>query len=196
MANQRRVKTAILISGRGSNMVSLIKAAKAKDYPADISLVISNQPDAAGLEKARSLNVQAMALDHKAFTSRASFEKALDAILREAGIELICCAGFMRVLTADFVQGWRGRMLNIHPSLLPKYKGLHTHARALAAGDSEHGASIHWVSAELDGGKIIAQKRIKIKNNDTVDTLTARLLPIELTLYPQILGKVARQLRN
>lgn len=177
-------------------MVSLINAAKAKGFPAEISLVISNRPDAAGLEKAQSLNVQAMALDHKAFKSRASFENALDAILREAGIELICCAGFMRVLTADFVENWSGCILNIHPSLLPKYKGLRTHERALEAGDDEHGVSVHWVSAELDGGEIIAQKRIKIKNNDTADTLANRLLPVELAVYPQVLHKIASQLQS
>jgi len=114
--------------------------------------VISNKPNALGLQKAKALGVQSMAIDHKAFKTRAEFETALDAVLREANIDLICCAGFMRVLSADFVEGWPGRILNIHPSLLPKYKGLNTHKRALEAGDSHHGASVHFVTAELDGG--------------------------------------------
>ncbi len=176
-------------------MVSLVNAAAAPDYPADICLVISNRPKAAGLTKAEELSVQAMAIDHKAFNNggdtRRDFERALDGVLRAANIELICCAGFMRVLSAEFVAGWAGRIINIHPSLLPKYKGLHTHQRALDAGDSEHGASVHWVTAQLDDGAVIAQTRISIVQGDTPDTLAARLLPLERALYPKALRQVA-----
>ena len=194
MPNNPRIKTAILISGRGSNMVALAAAAQEADYPAEITLVISNRPNAAGLQKARELNIQAMAVDHKSFEKRVDFETALDAILREAGIELICCAGFMRVLGADFVEKWPGRIVNIHPSLLPKYKGLHTHQRALDAGDSYHGASVHFVTAELDGGKIIAQTKLAIKADDTANALASRLLPLELELYPKVVKDVAAAL--
>ena len=194
MPNNPRIKTAILISGRGSNMVALAAAAQEADYPAEITLVISNRPNAAGLQKARELNIQAMAVDHKSFEKRVDFETALDAILREAGIELICCAGFMRVLGADFVEKWPGRIVNIHPSLLPKYKGLHTHQRALDAGDSYHGASVHFVTAELDGGKIIAQTKLAIKADDTANALASRLLPLELELYPKAVKGVAAAL--
>ncbi len=190
----KTVKTAVLISGRGSNMVSLVNAAAAPDFPADIALVISNRPKAAGLAKAEELSVQAMAVDHKAFNNRRDFERALDAVLRAAKIELICCAGFMRVLSAEFVAGWAGRIINIHPSLLPKYKGLHTHRRALDAGDSEHGASVHWVNAQLDDGAVIAQTRMTIMQGDTAETLAARLLPLERALYPKALRRVAAEL--
>lgn len=175
-------------------MVALAAAAQEADYPAEITLVISNRPNAAGLQKARELNIQAMAVDHKSFEKRVDFETALDAILREAGIELICCAGFMRVLGADFVEKWPGRIVNIHPSLLPKYKGLHTHQRALDAGDSYHGASVHFVTAELDGGKIIAQTKLAIKADDTANALASRLLPLELELYPKVVKDVAAAL--
>lgn len=191
MPKAARIKTAVLISGRGSNMVSIVEAAKVADFPADITLVISNRPNAAGLAKAKALGVQAMTIDHKAFKTREEFEDALDAVLREAGIELICCAGFMRVLSANFVEGWPERILNIHPSLLPKYKGLHTHQRALDAGDSHHGASVHFVTAELDGGKVIEQTELDILPDDTADSLAQRLLPLELALYPAALQNVA-----
>ena len=182
-----KVRTAVLISGRGSNMVSLVEASKAKDYPADIQLVISNRPEAAGLTKAIELGVIALAIDHKNFSDRRDFEVALDAVLREAKIELICCAGFMRVLTPWFVSRWEGRLLNIHPSLLPKYKGLNTHQRALEAGDKEHGCTVHFVTAELDGGAPILQHKIKVLATDTPDSLAAKLLPFELSLYPKAL---------
>lgn len=194
MPNSPRIKTAILISGRGSNMVALAEAAQDADYPAEVSLVISNRPDAAGLQKAVDMNIQALAVDHKAFETRADFETALDAILREAGIELICCAGFMRVLGADFVEKWPGRIVNIHPSLLPKYKGLHTHQRALDADDRYHGASVHYVTAELDGGKVIAQTKLAIKADDTAQTLASRLLPLELEMYSKAVKGVAATL--
>ena len=194
MPKSARIKTAVLISGRGSNMTALAQAAKRADYPAEIALVISNRPKAAGLQKARELGIQAMAIDHKTFKTRREFEIALDAILREAEIELVCCAGFMRVLSAQFVEKWPGRILNIHPSLLPKYKGLDTHQRALEAGDSHHGASVHFVTAELDGGEVIAQTKLEIKSGDTAQTLANRLLPLELAIYPKTVDTIARQL--
>lgn len=191
MPNPVRIKTAVLISGRGSNMVSLAKAAQKPDFPAEITLVISNRPEAAGLKKAEDLGIQAMAIDHKSFDTRAEFEAALHAVLLEAGIELICCAGFMRILSADFVAAWPKKILNIHPSLLPKYKGLNTHKRAIEAGDSHHGASVHFVTAELDGGQVVAQTKLRITAGDTAETLANRLLPLELDLYPDALRKVA-----
>ena len=187
----RKVKTAILISGRGSNMVSLVKASQQKNYPANISLVISNIPDAPGLEKARDLGIMAMTVSHKDFPNRKKFETALHAVLKQADTELICCAGFMRVLTPWFVKQWDRRILNIHPSLLPKYKGLNTHQRALDAGDKRHGCTVHYVTAELDGGETIMQHSIEVEANDTAVSLAARLLPYELSLYPKALAKVA-----
>lgn len=190
----RKIKTAVLISGRGSNMVSLVKASQQEKYPAQIDLVISNIPDAPGLQKARDMGVMAMTIDHKNFPSRQKFEVALDAVLNDAQIELICCAGFMRVLTPWFVSRWERRLINIHPSLLPKYKGLNTHQRALEAGDKDHGCTVHYVTAELDAGEPILQQSINISPNDTVETLASRLLPYELSLYPKALAKVAKQL--
>ena len=187
----RKVKTAILISGRGSNMVSLVKASQQKDYPAHISLVISNIPDAPGLDKARDLGIMTMTVSHKDFPSRQKFEAAIDAVLKQADIKLICCAGFMRVLTPWFVKQWDRRILNIHPSLLPKYKGLNTHQRALDAGDEYHGCTVHFVTSELDGGETVMQKSIQINIDDTASSLATRLLPYELSLYPEALAKVA-----
>jgi len=184
-----KIRTAILISGRGSNMVSLIKAALTADYPASINLVISNKPDAAGLEKARDLGVKAICIDHQAYTSRRSFEKAMQKELDAANIELICCAGFMRILTKSFTRNWKGRILNIHPSLLPKYKGLNTHQRALDNGDSIHGCTVHHVTADLDSGDVIAQDSLQIEPEDTADRLAAKILEKELRLYPMALRK-------
>ena len=190
----RKIRTAVLISGRGSNMVALTEAAQDETYPAEISLVISNIPTAAGLEKAKALGVTAMSIDHKQFTSRKTFEIALDAVLQEANIELICCAGFMRVLTPWFVNRWKNRLLNIHPSLLPKYKGLNTHQRALDAGDKKHGCTVHYVTAELDGGATILQHAIDIKPSDTAESLAQRLLPHEQKLYPKALQILSSEL--
>lgn len=189
----RKIRTAVLISGRGSNMVALTEAAQAADYPAEIVLVISNIPSAAGLQKAEALGVTAIAIDHTEFSSRRKFEKALHAVLLEAKVELICCAGFMRVLTPWFCERWENRLLNIHPSLLPKYKGLNTHQRALEAGDREHGCTVHYVTAELDAGLTILQHSIAIRADDTSDTLAARLLPLEQDLYVSALDTVARK---
>lgn len=192
----RKVRTAVLISGRGSNMAALTKAAQANDYPAEISLVISNIPMAAGLEKAEQLGVMAMTIDHKMFKLRRNFETALNAVLEEANIELVCCAGFMRVLTPWFVNQWENRLLNIHPSLLPKYKGLNTHQRAIEAGDKKHGCTVHYVTAELDGGSTVLQQSIDIKPEDTPDSLAQRLLPFEQALYPKALKDVSLRIIN
>ena len=190
----RKIRTAVLISGRGSNMVALAKAAQAADYSAEIALVISNRPKAAGLQKAEELGIPALAIDHKQYATREAFERALHAALIEANIELVCCAGFMRVMTSWITTLWPGKMLNIHPSLLPKYKGLHTHKRALENGDSVHGCTVHFVSEELDGGAVIAQAQIDVRDGDTADSLAAKLIPIEHSLYVQALQDVAAKL--
>lgn len=191
-ANQNKVRVAVLISGRGSNMVALAKAAKSPDYPAEIALVISNRPDAVGLDKAREMGIEALAIDHKDYPSRESFENDLHEALTDAKIEIVCCAGFMRVLTPFFTRLWPNRLLNIHPSLLPKYKGLYTHKRALEAGDKTHGCTVHYVNEELDGGAIIQQSQIDIHENDTPESLAQRLIPIEHNLYVKSLESVCR----
>lgn len=177
------LRVAILISGSGSNMVALARSMTG-DHPARPCLVLSNRPGAGGLQKAADLGIPTEVLDHRAFDNRADFDAALDAVLRRYSPDLICLAGFMRVLTPDFVTGWQGRMLNIHPSLLPKYRGLDTHARALEAGDADHGCTVHEVTADLDDGPILGQARLAIRPGDTPDTLAARLLPLEHRLYP------------
>jgi len=187
-----RVRTAILISGTGSNMEALIRAAQSPDYPAEICLVISNKPDAKGLVTATKLGIPALCIDHNPYADRESFERDIHAVLIDHDIELVALAGFMRVLTTDFVAAWAGRMINIHPSLLPKYKGLHTHQRALDAGDTEHGATVHWVVPELDSGTIIAQRAFPIHANDTQASLRDRLRPIEHGLYIDALASAAR----
>ncbi|WP_418152590.1 phosphoribosylglycinamide formyltransferase [Litorimonas sp. RW-G-Af-16] len=188
------MKTAVLISGRGSNMMALLDAAKSPDHPAEITLVISNRPEALGLEKADARGIKAICIDHRDFDTRKDFEQELHAALIAHDIEFIACAGFMRVLTGGFVAKWEGRMINIHPSLLPKYKGLHTHARAIEAGDTEHGCSVHWVAEGVDTGAVIAQAKIEILPDDNPDTLAARILVQELDLYPAALAKAIRAL--
>jgi phosphoribosylglycinamide formyltransferase-1 len=185
-------RVAILISGRGSNMTALIEAAKAKDYPAEITLVVSNRPDAAGLGRARSSGIPTAVIDHTQFGGdRETFEQALDRELREHRIDLVCLAGFMRLLTPWFVNRWSGRMLNIHPSLLPQFKGLHTHRRALEAGVKRHGATVHFVVPEMDAGPIVAQDSVAVHENDTEETLAARVLELEHQIYPRALRAVA-----
>jgi phosphoribosylglycinamide formyltransferase 1 len=188
---KRRIETAILISGRGSNMAALIEAARGESFPAHVSVVVADRPDAGGLSIARAMGVEAIAIDAKVLGSRAAFEAALDRELCRRGVELLCLAGFMRILSADFVERWRGRALNIHPSLLPAYKGLDTHARALADGAREHGCTVHWVTAELDAGEIVAQARVPVSPDDTPETLAARVLVEEHRLYPRALCDVA-----
>ena len=183
----RRVKTAILISGRGSNMSALVEAARAENYPAVVSVVASDRPSALGLALAQVQGIQTFALDFKALGGRAGFEASLDANLRGRGVELIALAGFMRILSADFVGRWRDRILNIHPSLLPAYKGLDTHARALADGVREHGCTVHYVTPELDSGEIVAQSRVATRPGDDAESLAARVLVAEHALYPDAL---------
>lgn len=184
-------RVAILLSGGGSNMLALLDSMQG-DHPARPCLVLSNDPAAGGLVKAAARGVATAAVDHRPFgDDRAAFEAELMKPLIEAGTDIICLAGFMRVLTAGFVSHWQGRMLNIHPSLLPKYRGLHTHTRALAAGDREHGCSVHEVTAELDDGPVLGQARLAVLPGDTADTLAARVLVQEHKLYPAVLRRFA-----
>jgi phosphoribosylglycinamide formyltransferase 1 len=192
-----RVPTAVLISGRGSNMVALLAAAEDPAYPADIRLVVSNVPGAPGLIAASHSGAIVATVDHKVFgKDRERFERALDAVLRAYGIRLVCLAGFMRVLTPWFVSRWSGRLLNVHPSLLPAFPGLDTHARALEAGVAEHGCTVHQVVAEVDAGEILAQARVPVLPGDTADTLAARVLAEEHRIYPRALARVAAALRD
>lgn len=184
-------RVAILISGGGSNMVALAKS-MIGDHPARPVLVMSNDPAAGGLLKARDLGIATAAVDHREFNKdRNAFEAVLHQKLEEAKPDIVCLAGFMRILTGGFTSRYERRMLNIHPSLLPKYKGLHTHARALEAGDTEHGCSVHEVTAELDDGPILGQARLDVRADDTPESLAARLLPLEHQLYPQVLRRYA-----
>ncbi|MEZ5921097.1 MAG: phosphoribosylglycinamide formyltransferase [Parvularculaceae bacterium] len=190
-----RKRVAILISGRGSNMSALIDAAKAKDYPAKINCVISNIPDAAGLETARANGVETLAIDHRAFgkgkEGRAAFEAALDKALQRFGAEIVCLAGFMRLLTAEFTERWQGKLINIHPSLLPSFKGLNVHERMLEAGVKIAGCTVHFVSAETDAGPIIGQAAVPVAADDTPASLAARILEQEHHLYPECLARIA-----
>lgn len=196
MASARgRVRLAILISGRGSNMQALVEAAGARDYPAEVVLVVANRP-AAGLDWAADRGIATALVDHRAFPSREAFDAAIDALLRVHAVELVALAGFMRVLTAGFVRAWEGRILNIHPSLLPKYPGLDTHARALAAGDAVSGCTVHLVKAEVDEGPVLAQAEVPIRAGDTPVELAARVLAAEHQLYPEALADFARGLRQ
>jgi len=187
-----RIPTAILISGRGSNMSSLLHAASQPGYPAKITVVLSNVPDAAGLETARQAGVEALAIDHRPFRrDRAAHEAAMHEALMARGVELVCLAGYMRLLTPFFVAAWQGRLLNIHPSLLPAFPGLHTHARALQAGSKIHGCTVHWVTDGTDEGPPIAQAAVPVLPDDTEATLGARVLAQEHILYPLALKMAA-----
>ena len=187
-----RRRVAVLISGRGSNMAALIAAAKDKNYPAEIALVLSNRGDAAGLAFARGAGIATEVVDHAPFgKDRAAFDHALQAALEKHRIGLVCLAGFMRLLTPEFVGKWTARMLNIHPALLPAFKSLDTHKRALEAGAKIHGATVHFVVAELDAGPIIAQGAVAVHDNDTQETLAARVLAVEHHIYPLALRLVA-----
>jgi phosphoribosylglycinamide formyltransferase-1 len=187
-----RKRVAILISGRGSNMVALIEAAKDQRYSAEIALVVSNEPAAEGLTRAASAGIRTAIVDHRPFgKDRAAFERALQDMLQAHRIELVCLAGFMRLLTPWFVRQWDGRLLNIHPALLPAFKGLDTHARALAAGAKEHGATVHFVVPEMDSGPIIAQAAVPVLGTDTEAALAARVLEVEHRIYPEALRLVA-----
>jgi len=187
-----RKRTAVLISGRGSNMGALISAAMEPTYPAEIALVVSNRPDAKGLERAAEFGIPTAVVDHTGFAGdREAFEKSVDAVLKEHRIELVALAGFMRILTPYLVNAWSGRMINIHPALLPSFKGLATHERALDEGVKLHGATVHFVSAEMDDGPIIVQGAVPVLDNDTPDTLAARVLEVEHRIYPKALELVA-----
>ncbi|MEN3176257.1 phosphoribosylglycinamide formyltransferase [Gluconobacter sp. OJA] len=184
----QKMPIAVLISGRGSNMRALIEACERPDFPARIVLVLSNKPDAAGLEVARAAGLQTAAIDHKAFgKDREAHERKVDAAIRASGAQLVCLAGYMRVLTPYLVNAWDGRMLNIHPSLLPAFPGLHTHEAAIAAGATEHGCTVHLVTAGVDEGPILGQARVPVLKSDTPDTLAARVLEQEHALYPSVL---------
>src|SRR5215831_17324187 len=188
-----RKRVAILISGRGSNMAALIEAAKAADYPAEIALVISNRPDAAGLARARAEGISTAVIDHTRYgKDREAFDRALHAELEAHRIELVCLAGFMRLLSPWLVERWHGRMINIHPALLPAFKGLDTHRRALAAGVRLHGCTVHYVTPGMDEGPIIAQAAVPVLPGDTAESLAARVLAAEHRLYPAALARVAR----
>ncbi|GAN96653.1 phosphoribosyl glycinamide formyltransferase [Komagataeibacter europaeus NBRC 3261] len=182
---------AILISGRGSNMRALIESCARPDYPARIALVLSNNPDAPGLAVARAAGLATQAIDHRDYRrDRAAHERALDTALRAAGVEYVCLAGYMRLLTPFLTTAWAGRMLNIHPSLLPAYPGLHTHERALESGARIHGCTVHWVTEGMDEGPIIGQAAVPILADDTPDVLGARVLQQEHRLYPAALHRV------
>jgi phosphoribosylglycinamide formyltransferase-1 len=187
-----RKRVAVLISGRGSNMAALIEAAKDKTYPAEIALVLSNRADAGGLLVAHAAGIATEAVEHTQFgKDRAGFERAMQATLEKHRIEIVCLAGFMRLLTAEFVGRWQGRMLNIHPALLPAFKGLDTHKRALEAGAKVHGATVHFVVPEMDSGPIIAQGAVSVATGDTEELLAARVLKVEHRIYPLALKLLA-----
>lgn len=190
--NEPRKRVAVLISGRGSNMTALIEAARDPDYPAQIVGVFSNRPDAEGLRTAASHGIATAWRWHKDYPSRAGFEIALSDVLKLWRPDIIALAGFMRILTPEFTEQWKGRMINIHPSLLPLHKGLHTHQRALEAGDREHGCTVHFVSPGVDEGPTILQARIPVLPGDTPDSLAARVLVEEHRIYPEALAMVAR----
>ncbi|SDB45941.1 phosphoribosylglycinamide formyltransferase [Bauldia litoralis] len=188
-----RRRTAILISGRGTNMTALIAASMEPDYPAEISLVLSNRPEAPGLKRASDMGLATDVVDHKAFDTKPDFEAALTARLEAAGTDLICLAGFMRLVSEEFVDRWHDRLINIHPSLLPAFTGLNTHARALDAGVKLHGCTVHYVRAAMDNGPIIAQAAVPVLPGDTADALGERVLAAEHQLYPRALALVARE---
>ncbi len=193
-ATSAKKRVAILISGRGSNMAALIEAAKAPDYPAEIVLVMSNVPEAGGLAIAAANGIATATVDHRAFKrDREAFERAMQAELTAHRIDIVCLAGFMRILTPWFVGQWEGRMINIHPALLPAYKGLDTHARALADGAKEHGATVHFVTPGMDEGETILQEAVPVLPGDTPETLGKRVLEVEHRIYPQALRMIATE---
>jgi len=191
------LKIGILISGRGSNMQALIDAARQKDFPAQIACVIANDPDAKGLERAQAANIPTSVINHKDFgKDRQKFEQVLDAKLVEAGVQLVCLAGFMRLLTPWFVDRWRDRLINIHPSLLPAFPGLHTHQAAIDYGVKFAGCTVHFVRAEMDHGPIIIQAAVPVLSDDTADALAARILEAEHKIYPQAVRLIAENRVN
>jgi len=191
----QKTKVAVLISGRGSNMEALVRAAQAEDCPFQISLVLANKPDAGGLETAQAAGIEALCVDQRPFgKDREAHERAIDAALRERGIQVIALAGYMRILTPFLVDAWEGRMLNIHPSLLPKYPGLDTHGRAIAAGETEAGCTVHLVTAGVDEGPVLGQARVPVLPGDDEHALSLRVLEQEHRLYPETLAAFCRDL--
>jgi len=186
-----RLKTAVLISGRGSNMQALVEACAAADAPAEIAMVLSNVADAAGLKFAEDAGIRAVTVDHRPFPDRETFEREVTSQLKKAGVDLVCLAGFMRLLTAGFVNAWRDRLINIHPSLLPAYKGLDTHARVIADGTRFTGCTVHFVRPEMDAGPIIVQAAVPVAPDDDADSLAARVLEAEHEIYPLALRLIA-----
>ncbi|HXY57943.1 MAG TPA: phosphoribosylglycinamide formyltransferase [Methylocystis sp.] len=187
----RRLRTAVLISGRGSNMEALIASAADPDFPAEIALVLSNRAEAQGLIHAKSRGIATAAVDHKIFAGREEFERSMQLVLEAHRIEFICLAGFLRLLTPWFIGRWAGKMLNIHPALLPAYRGLHTHERALADGVKIHGCTVHFVVPQMDEGPIVAQAAVPVLDGDTPETLAERVLEQEHRIYPLALRLVA-----
>ena len=183
-------RVGVLISGTGSNMKALVSAGREAATPFEVVCVASNKADAGGIAWAKDQGLATKTISHKDYATREDFDAALNEYLQSQNLALIACAGFMRIMTPILITPWQGRMLNIHPSLLPKYKGLHTHQRAIEAGDKEAGCSVHWVTTELDGGPVIAQVRVPILAGDTAETLAARVLVEEHRLYPKVLGEV------
>lgn len=184
-------KVGVLVSGRGSNLQALLDACADPSFPAEIALVISNVPGVYALERAANAGVPTLTIPHKGFPSREAFDAEMDKALRAAGIEIVCLAGFMRLLSTGFAEGWRGRMINIHPALLPSFKGLHTHRRAIEAGVKLHGCTVHLVTPELDDGPILVQKAVPVLASDDEDTLAARVLEQEHKAYPEALRLLA-----
>ena len=192
----KKARTGVLISGRGSNMMALVEAARDPAFPAEIVCVVSNKADAKGLDFAAANGIATKVIDHKPFATREEFEAALTEYLRSMDVEIVALAGFMRVLTQGFITGWEGRMINIHPSLLPAYKGLHTHERALADNARKHGCTVHIVTSELDAGPILLQAEVPVVPGDTPDTLAQRVLKEEHRIYPQALAMLAQRLHT
>jgi len=190
-----RARVGILISGRGSNMAALIEAARAPDCPYEVAIVASNVPEAEGLELARAASIATFAHSHRGLP-RAGFDALIDRALRDAGVEWVALAGYMRLLSPEFIAGWQGRIVNIHPSLLPAYKGLDTHARALAAGETRHGCTVHIVTPELDDGPVVAQAEVPVLGGDTPERLAARVLRAEHDLYPKALAALVTAARS
>lgn len=194
--NKKKIKIAIIISGFGSNMESLINYSLKKESNFEVALVISNNPDAEGLKKAESKNIKNTVINHRDFLSREEFEKKTDEEVSSADCQIICLAGFMRILTKNFTDKWLGKMINIHPSLLPKYKGVNAIKQAFKAGDSESGCTVHFVNEDVDAGAIIAQKSVKIEDGDTLSSLKSRVLEEELKIFPLAVDKITKKMRN
>lgn len=193
-SSPEKIGLAVLISGRGSNLQSIIDACRIDGFPAEIKVVISNIPDAYGLVRAQNANVPTRIVSHKDYATKSDFEQKILDILDEFSVDLVCLAGFMRIISPVLITPWEGRIINIHPSLLPKHKGLHTHERAIAAGDSESGCTIHYVTPGVDEGEIILQRAVPIHPDDTPDTLAARVLEQEHIAYPDAIRRMAAQI--